>query len=241
MIHADGSWTYRYAPEIQPGIPDEELATNRSLQACKRDRVPVGVFRQAPDLDRKTTYRVQGLGFVEDYDGQHFTIRGEPINETAEPLPEGVVPPFHAFENSPTPVVAVVRKLREKRFVSVIRQLYHEKCSLCEIALRIHGRSIALEAAHVVPVRDHGVIGDVRNGVLLCSNHHAMFDSYAWTFDEDYRVIVSEEREFRQSAASNHVLGSIGRRLPNLPELQSNYPGAEAIQWRLEQFERHQE
>ena len=240
VIHPDGSWTYLYSPESQLGKTDEDLATNQGLQACKRDRIPVGVFRQVPDLDGKTAYRVLGLGFVEDFDGQHFIIRGEPINETAEPLPKGVVPPFHAFEFSRSPVQEVVRKLRERRFTSMIRQLYHEKCSLCEIALRVHGRPIALEAAHVVPVNDHGVIGDVRNGVLLCSNHHAMFDSYAWTFDEDYRVIVTEEREFRESAAANHVLSSIGQRLPNLPESESNYPGKEAIHWRLEHFEKHQ-
>ena len=218
VIHPDGSWTYLYSPESQPGKPDEDLATNRSLQACKRDRVPVGIFRQVSDLDGRAAYRVQGLGFVEDFDGQYFVIRGEPINETVEPLPEGVVPPFQAFEFSPTPLEEVVRKVRERRFTSMIRQLYHEKCSLCEIALRIHGRPIALEAAHVVPVNHHGVLGDVRNGVLLCSNHHAMFDSYAWIFDEDYRVIVTEEREFRESAAANHVLNSMGRRLPNMPE-----------------------
>ena len=200
------------------------------------DRIPVGVFRQIDDFEGRTAYRVHGLGFVESFDGTHFIIRGEPIVETSDPLPEGVVPPFQMLEFSPAPVQEVIRKMRERRFTSVIRELYHEKCSLCEIGFRLHGRVLALEAAHVVPVGSQGVIGDVRNGLLLCSNHHALFDSFAWTFDEDYRVLVTEDKEFKESAAANHVLSWLGRRLPNLPEEEVNYPAREAIQWRLDEF-----
>jgi len=232
----DGSWTYRYSPESQEGKLDTNLATNRGLLQCMKDRVPIGVFRQEGDVSGRTMYRVLGLGYIEGFDGSHFTIRGEPINESSEPLGEGVIPPFKPFEFSPTPVETVVRKLRERRFSSIIRELYHEKCSLCEVGYRLHGRSLALEAAHVIPVGQAGITGDIRNGLLLCSNHHALFDAYAWTFDRDFRVRVTKDREFRASALANHVLGWESQRLPNLPTSKTNYPAPEAIEWRLSEF-----
>lgn len=236
----DGSWTYLYSPESQEGRPDENLATYKGLLQCMKDGIPIGVFRQTSDVSGRTAYRVLGLGSVERVIGRHFLIRGEPINETAEPLPEGVVAPFSPFELSPAPVEEVVRKLRERRFTSILRELYHERCSLCEVGYRMRGRILALEAAHVIPVKEKGIMSDVRNGVLLCSNHHALFDGFAWTFDRNFRVLVTEDRDFRESAMANHLLGWENKRLPNLPSSQKNYPASEAIEWRLSEFQERQ-
>ncbi len=240
IIHPDGSWTYLYAPESQQGKFDAGLATNKGLLRCMEDHVPIGVFRQSDDKLGKTAYRVLGLGFVESFDGTHFLIRGEPIDETASPLPEGVIAPFAKFDLSPLPVQSVLRTLRERRFSAVIREVYHEKCSLCAVGYRLKGRTLALEAAHVIPVSANGVMGDVRNGLLLCSNHHTLFDAFAWTFDKSYEVIVTSDPEFRRTALANHLLTWEGRRLPNLPESVENYPASEAVEWRLEEFSRHQ-
>lgn len=229
----DGSWTYRYAPEGRGGNSDLTLATNRGLLKCLHDRMPVGVFRQESDASGQTRYKVLGLAFVESFSDDRFVLRGEPIDETQDPAPSGVVPPFVAFEPSASPVEEVIRKLRDRRFGSILRDVYHDKCSLCSLGYRYQGRSLALEAAHVIPVEAKGIIGDVRNGILLCRNHHSLFDSYAWTMDEDLRVVVTEDRDFRKSAEANHVLGWEGRRLPNLPESQDNFPAAKAIEWRL--------
>jgi len=238
VIHTDGSWTYQYSPESTRGSFDPDLATNRSLMRCMEDNVPVGVFREGKAQIGKKTYRVLGLGFVSEFNGTHFVIRGEPIDETSEPVPEGVVPTFTPMELESPGVEEVVRLIRERRFGSVIRELYHERCSLCDIGFRLRGHPLALEAAHVIPLQNRGVIGDVRNGILLCSNHHALFDSYAWTFDKDYRILVSADHEFRASAAANHVLSWENEKLPNLPDLPSNRPAREAVEWRFAEFEK---
>jgi putative restriction endonuclease len=241
IFHPDGSWTYRYSPERQEGKPDASLSSNRGLIRCMSDRVPIAVFRQSDNVSGRRTYRVLGLGYVDSQEAEHFVIRGEPIDETARPLPDGVIPPFAKFEFSPIPVEEVVRKLRERRFSSVIRELYHEKCSLCQIGYRIRGQSLALEAAHIIPVKHNGILGDIRNGLLLCSNHHALFDGYAWTFDTEYRVVVTSDEEFRRSALANHLLGWEDKPLPNLPTSPGNYPAPEAIEWRMTEFEKRQQ
>ncbi len=240
VMHPDGSWTYRYAPESQEGRFDASLPTFKGLVRCREDHVPVGVFRQVDDQAGRRTYKVLGLGFVESFDGTHFVIRGEPLTETSLPLPEGVIPPFAPFDPSPLPIQSVMRRLRERRFDSVIRELYHGKCSLCSVGYRLKGRVLALEAAHIIPLSVNGISGDVRNGLLLCSNHHTLFDAFAWAFDKDYEVVVTADREFRQTALANHLLAWEGKRLPNLPSSVENYPAPEAAAWRLQEFGRHQ-
>jgi hypothetical protein len=233
--HPDGSWTYRYSPEIQ-GEKGDQIYTNRSLQACLRDRVPVGVFRQVPGTRKSPEYKILGLAFVESYDGRHFVLRGEPIDETVAPAPQGVAPPFVPFEPNGARVAELVRKLRERRFSSVLRDVYHERCGLCELGYRFRGRSFGLDGAHLIPVESNGILADVRNGILLCQNHHSLFDAYAWTFDEDYRVLVASDRDFRKSAEHNHLLSWEGKRLPNLPEQAENRPATQAILWRMDRF-----
>jgi putative restriction endonuclease len=104
------------------------------------------------------------------------------------------------------------------------------------VGYRLHGTSLALDAAHIIPVEAQGVIADVRNGLLLCKNHHSLFDNYAWTLDEDLRVLLTEDEEFRASAALNHVVSWEGKRLQNLPSSGEDLPALEAVKWRLAAF-----
>jgi predicted restriction endonuclease len=97
-----------------------------------------------------------------------------------------------------------------------------------------------LEAAHLIPVEKNGSLSDLRSGLLLCENHHSLFDSYAWTLDREYRVVVTTDPGFRTSAARNHVLAVENQRLPNLPDLTQNRPATEAISWRLDAFYENQ-
>jgi hypothetical protein len=237
-IHPDGSWTYPYSPEGRDGQTDLDLASNRGLLACQNDRRPVGVFREVDRIDGKVAYQVLGLAYVEGYDGHHFLLRGESIDVTATPLVETFVPAFQMFEGPMEAIESLQRQIRDQRFGVVIRQLYHEKCSLCEVGYRLRGKSIGLDAAHIIPLKSHGVIADVRNGLLLCKNHHALFDDYGWTIDEDLRVRVAPEAGFRRSAAANHVLGWEGKKLPNVPARGEDNPAPEAIRWRLDAFDR---
>jgi len=236
--HSDGSWTFRYSPEGRDGKPDLTLPTNQGLLRCQADRIPVGVFRQKDDRSGSGEYEVLGLAFVEGFDGNHFVLRGEPIDWTAVPQPENIVPTFKPFELNPSPVEAVSRVMRDRRFGVVIRRIYREKCALCSVGYRLRGFSLGLDAAHIIPVEAQGIIADVRNGLLLCKNHHSLFDNYAWTLDEELRVLLTKDEEFRRSAALNHVVSWEGKRLENLPASSEDLPAPEAIKWRLAEFER---
>ncbi|MCI4363162.1 MAG: HNH endonuclease [Thermoplasmata archaeon] len=236
-LQPDGSWTFLYAPEGRDGQTDLTLDTNRALLTCKSTGSPVGVFRQTTDVLGRTAYDVLGLARVEAYDGEHFVLRGEPIDWTSAPIPEEVVPTFSPFQVDGPSMVESLRIARDSRFSVALRRVYHERCALCQVGYRVKGQVVGVEAAHIIPVQDGGVISDLRNGMLLCKNHHALFDRFAWTFDGKLEVRVSPDREFRESALANHLLGWEGKRLANLPTLDRDLPAPEAIDWRERRFD----
>jgi hypothetical protein len=234
----DGSWRYRYSPEGRDGKSDLSLDTNQSLLRCRDDHVPVGVFRQVSDVEGRTAYEVLGLATVDSFDGEYFVLRGEPIDVSKAPISEPMTPLFQPFELEPASIGVVTRIVRDQRFGVALRSIYHARCSLCNIGFRVGTQSIGLDAAHIIPVQDGGVIADLRNGILLCKNHHALFDQYAWTMNEDLVVRVAPDRALRESAIENHLLGLEGRKLPNLPTESADLPAEAAVKWRLARFER---
>ena len=235
-VMPDGSWTYEYMPEAKDGRTDLSLSTNKSLLKCMADRVPIGVFiqKRIPNFDR--SYLVLGVGFVEAFDGTHFIIRGEPIDNEAAPMSEQEIRTFEPFERDPSRLSPAIRVIRERSFQIALRRAYHDKCSLCELGYIYRGQPIGVEGAHIIPVSENGTSKDVRNGILLCRNHHSLFDNQLWAFDEDYRVLVADDRNFRASAARNCVLSAEGNKLPNLPDKSYDYPAAEAIKFNLQRF-----
>lgn len=236
-ILPDGSWYYLYTPEADStGETNLSLSTNRALINSMDDHIPVGVFIQRELPKTRSTYEVMGLAYVEQFDGKHFVIHGEPIDIEAEPLMIQTEYPFVAHEETETRISESMRVVRRKAFQLGIRKLYHEKCSLCELGYHFRGQPIGVEAAHVIPVSEKGTSKDLRNGILLCQNHHTLFDRNLWAFDEDFRVHVKDDPIFRRSAEKNHILKIEGLRLPNLPDNEFDMPAREAIDYRLNQF-----
>lgn len=237
ISYPDGSWSYRYSPEGRDGRPDLDLDANRAMLRAIEDRVPIGVFRQRESVAGRTAYEVLGLATVESFDGTHFHLRGEPIDASRPPF-ETIETTFHAFQSDPARVSRSFRIQRDRRFGVALRRVYDNRCSLCGVGYRVSGRLVGVDAAHIVPVEENGVMDDVRNGMLLCKNHHALFDQFAWTFDREFRVLVAPDEGFRRSAAENHLLRWEERPLQNLPKARADFPGLEAIDWRLDRFEK---
>lgn len=233
----DGSWYYRYTPEAKNGETDLSLSTNKALMRAIEDKMPVGVFIQREIPGSERTYEVLGLAFVEEFDGTHFVIHGEPIDFNSIPARRDRIPPFVPYDTPTSRLSETLVKQRISAFQTGIRRVYHEKCSLCEIGYHFKGQPIGIEAAHLIPFGNNGTSKDLRNGILLCNNHHALFDRNLWAFDEDYRVVVKEDRLFRNSALNNHLLKAEGKRLPNLPDNEFDFPANEAIRFRLDHFE----
>lgn len=70
-------------------------------------------------------------------------------------------------------------------FRNALRQAYASRCAFCGLTI-----AAALDAAHIHPwaKASHAQRLDVRNGLLLCSNHHRLFDAGLLTLTEDHTV-----------------------------------------------------
>lgn len=79
---------------------------------------------------------------------------------------------------------------RDGEFRKLMLDAYGNQCAVCEFAVRIDDSLVAIEAAHI---RWHSSEGpsEVRNGLVLCSLHHKLFDYGAFTLLPDLKVFVS--------------------------------------------------
>lgn len=79
---------------------------------------------------------------------------------------------------------------RDSDFREMMLDAYGNQCAVCEFAVRIDNSPVAIEAAHI---RWHAADGpsEARNGLVLCSLHHKLFDYGAFTLLPDLKVFVS--------------------------------------------------
>ena len=102
--------------------------------------------------------------------------------------PVGVRPPLTQERD-----FSEVRRLaRNSGFATRVRAKGRGTCAACGPG-HSYGAANILEAAHIKAVKDSGpdVLG---NALLLCPNHHALFDEGYWTVEKQTQRIVSSKQ-----------------------------------------------
>lgn len=90
----------------------------------------------------------------------------------------------------------IARKYRAYDFRRRVLGAYEHRCAVCGIQLKL------IDAAHILPVADPASTDETANGVALCKLHHAAMDQGLISFDEKYRIEISES-EIERLAAAN--------------------------------------
>jgi len=73
--------------------------------------------------------------------------------------------------------VAITRILRDTSLSRFLKSLYHQQCQICERTFRLPNGDKYGESHHLRPLgKKHQGIDHQSNMVVLCPNHHAMFD-----------------------------------------------------------------
>jgi len=186
-MRSDRTWSFLYAEEVSnPRSRDADYA-NRSLIACIKDMVPVGVMRQI-SKKQVSRYQILGVGVVlGHYDG-YFLIEGFAATGLARGLesPEDLAAlvdeqtkgievaemfsPHSIIDAREKTLASIVRRRGQPEFRHKLLEAYGGRCAItgCNAVE-------TLEAVHILPYRGPET-NHVSNGLLLRADIHTLFD-----------------------------------------------------------------
>lgn len=113
-----------------------------------------------------------------------------------------------------------VRGMAQIIFKRALLNIYKNKCAFCDFS-----QNEALEASHIKSwsACDNSEKIDLRNGLLLCSTHHRLFDSKLLFVDEEYIIRVDEKVE-THSEYDRLLISNIEGKKIELPINKSHWP-----------------
>jgi len=98
--------------------------------------------------------------------------------------------------NRRTVLAQIFRKYRAADFRRRVLGAYSNRCAFCGVQLEL------IDAAHIIPVVAQTSTDETTNGVALCKLHHAAFDRNLVSFDERYRIEISDSEVSRLKEAN---------------------------------------
>ena len=119
------------------------------------------------------------------------------------------------------------RRLRDPAFAPAVLKAYGFRCAVCEFALRLHDKPVALDAAHIKWDRARGP-SQVRNGLALCALHHRLFDKGAFTLSCDLKVVVAKSAS---GSGFDRSLGQFDSQLILRPANADDLPDPRFLRW----------
>lgn len=118
-----------------------------------------------------------------------------------------------------------VRGTAQIIFRKALLKAYNSKCAICGLSYQF-----VLQAAHIIPWSKSNSKQkmDVCNGVLLCANHHSLFDKGHINISDDYKLIINPK--LKQSSISDRNLTSLfDNKKLRLPNNQKWWPKTEYL------------
>ena len=114
--------------------------------------------------------------------------------------------------------LVATRGTDQQYFRKALIKAYSGKCCICGLSVLE-----LLEAAHIKPYHDCTINErvSVNNGLLLCSNHHKLYDNGILKISKEYKIIVTDIDERNES--NRKFITFYDGKLINLPSL-SQYP-----------------
>jgi putative restriction endonuclease len=85
-----------------------------------------------------------------------------------------------------------VRGIAQSIFRKTLLVAYESKCAFCGLSFKT-----ALQASHIISWSNSKKAErlDIRNGILLCSIHHKLFDDHWFTINDTYTIIYDDPNE----------------------------------------------
>jgi putative restriction endonuclease len=127
----------------------------------------------------------------------------------------------------------VYRKIKSRGYSQIVFRkallvAYKSKCAFCNTSL-----NSILQAAHIIPwnsANDKQKL-DVRNGLLLCANHHCLFDYGILFVDELFRIQINKKVSLK-TESDKIIVSTLSNTLLQLPKDSTLYPNIEYLKYR---------
>ncbi|MCF8229478.1 MAG: HNH endonuclease [Bacteroidales bacterium] len=120
-------------------------------------------------------------------------------------------------------------QIRDPNFREKILVAYNFKCAICDYAVRIKNQLVGVEAAHI-KWHQAGGPSEIINGIALCSLHHKLFDSGAFTINDGFKIIVSE---MVNGSGSEEILYRYDNKEINYPRNKKYFPDDNFLEWHV--------
>ena len=119
--------------------------------------------------------------------------------------------------------------LRGGVFKREIPKIYNNTCCISGMRIDSTINISMIDACHIVPFSE-SFDDTITNGIALCPNLHRAFDRGLISINENYKVIVSESKIFREEASDYSIRKFEGNQIL-LPESKYYYPSQENLNW----------
>jgi putative restriction endonuclease len=115
--------------------------------------------------------------------------------------------------------LVAVRGMDQQYFRKALIKAYSGKCCICGLSVLE-----LLEAAHIKPYQECTLNErvSVNNGLLLCANHHKLYDNDILKISKEYKIIVKSIDEKNES--NRKFISFYDGKLMNLPINFIHYP-----------------
>ena len=240
---AAGRKTITYQ-EIAPTIGTNPLSVGRALgpiqDYCLEARLP-----PLTSIVIGKNSKVPGPGFiawdVDDLEaGQRQVFDfgwwavGNPYgafkpNDSAESLAEQLT--IDPGKASQVYAIVRVRGVAQRVFKAALMKAYDSQCAFCGLSF-----DVALQGCHILPwgKSSHAQRLDPRNGLLLCSSHHSLFDNRLMTISRSFNIVYRDmTMEWTAYSKSDKALTiSLAGKRALLPNDCKLWPSRELLQAR---------
>lgn len=120
--------------------------------------------------------------------------------------------------------------VRNAAFRRVVVSLYEQRCVLCKLKIISQDNQNIVDGAHIKPFSE---FRDDRfdNGISLCKNHHWAFDHGWFGIDDDYRVIIPDNRFHEETPTGMRSLQNYDGEDISLPNIEIYNPRVDSLRW----------
>ena len=220
-ISEDGS-KFRY-PNVDRRGRQAKYKVQASKNALKLDLPIFIVIGKTMRKNGESVYERVELAKVAKYDDEDKSFEVKFIKEALTPLPTEGVDSFELDGSGETKIVSTKARLGQAEFRSSVMENYGEKCAVCNVR-----HPDLLDAAHIVAKAERGT-DDLRNGIVLCKNHHAAFDNNLFGINPESKKLVFLSKEIKQE------LNFPQRKLKTATGV---LPNIKALRWKWKRFQK---